>query len=375
MKKNYLILFIFFSLSAFLNSQNFRGNWNVVSLESNGNIINLPSTVTTPPNIDFGIGFSSPPPDTSDEYYGSYVNGNGICNSFVSYYEDATGNAISLIPYFDVSNNSCNTSEETTFENLYFSILQESGNLNYIFSDDLHELSIINSLGEVINLGREDDSSNQLSGEWFLYSIWDYDILLENTFDPSLSIIFSDVENNGQSDFYGNSTCNGFGGTYDNPIQDSTFIKRSINWTLSQCNTLEEEIFESSYLQFFETNGYFENILEFEITGSGSDAILYIYNGYGSDITYGRLALSINNFEKSRTQILTNLTENKLKIISDTVLANSSYTIYDMSGRLMASNYLNKSKSITTNNLASGMYFLNIQNSKNMTESFKFLKK
>ena len=371
MKQIHAIFFLFLCLTTYLNAQNFRGNWNVVSLESNGNIINIPSTVTTVPNINFDSFLSSPPAGTSDQYWGYYINGNGICNSFTSYFETNT-NAITLIPYFEASANSCNTAEESDFENLFFAILQQPGTLDYSFSNNLYDLQFTNSLGEIINLSRDNASTNLISGEWFIHHIWDYDISFENTFDPGLNIIFSDENTNGQSNFFGSSTCNGFNGSYDNPIQTSSFILRNNAWLLAECNSTDEENFELAYSQFL--NGSIENILTFEITGSGSESTLIIYNGYGAAITYGRQALSVADFTEQRTQLITDLSENKLHFISDIILANSTYTIYDISGRLITSGRLDESKSIYINTLASGIYILNIQNSLNGTDSFKFFK-
>lgn len=371
MKQNYATFILFFCLAAFLHSQNFAGNWNVVSLISNGSIINSPSTATTPPNINFDSFYSSPPAGPFDQYWGHYINGNGICNPFTSYFETST-DAITLIPYFETSTNICSTIEETDFENLFFEILQQSGNLDYSFSNNLYNLSFTNSLGETINLSREDATTNVLSGEWFIHSIWDNDILFENTLDPNLNIIFSEENINGQSTINGSSTCNGFNASYDTPIQTSSLIIRHMSWTLLTCGTTEEYI-ESAYINFFNT--YDEDIYTFEIIGSGVNSILHLNNGYGSTITYGRQALSIDNFSKQKTQLITDLTENKLQLISETILANTKYTIYDISGRCISSSHLNQSKSITINTLASGVYFLNIMNSKNQTERFKFLKK
>lgn len=373
MKKYYTTFILFLYLSVFLSAQNYSGNWNVISLESNGNTINLPSTVTTPPNINFDNFFASPPPNTSDEYNGSYVNGNGICNSFTSYFERST-NAISLIPYFETSQNTCTTTEETDFENLFFSILQEPGNLSYVFSNDLYNLSFTNSLGDVINLGREDATTNLLSGEWFIYSIWDYDLLLENTIDPNLNIIFLDDINNGLSEFYGSSACNGYSGSYDNPIQTSSFIVRSIGTTLIECNSTEEQVFESTYHQFFNAYNFTDDIFTYEIIGSGSDAILKIRNSFDNVVTYGRQALSIANYKMQSSKLITNLDGSKLQLISETISSDSEYTIYDISGRLIISSQLDDSKNIDTRALNSGVYILNVLSSQNKMESFKFVK-
>ncbi len=370
MKQNYVTFFLLLCLTTFLNAQNFRGNWNVVSLESNGNIINIPSTVTTVPNINFDSFLSSPPAGTSDQYWGYYINGNGICNSFTSYFETNT-NAITLIPYFEASANSCNTAEESDFENLFFAILQQPGTLDYSFSNNLYDLQFTNSLGEIINLSRENAETNSLNDEWFIHDIWDYDVLFENSFDPSLNIIFTDDNINGENAFFGSSTCNGLNGSYDYPIQTSSFIIRNIGWTLAECNSAEEENFERAYKQFF---GFDEDIYTFEITGSGSESTLIIYNGYGAAITYGRQALSIDSFTQQPTQLITDISENKLRLISDIILANTPYTIYDISGRPMTSGRLNTSKNITIHSLSSGIYILNIQNSQNQSVSFKFLK-
>ena len=369
MKQSYATLILLLCFTIVINSQNFIGNWNVISLESNGNIISLPSTVTTPPNIEFHNSFSSAP---LDQYWGRYIYGNGICNSFTSYFESEQNNAISLIPYFETTDNSCTTTEETDFENSYFSILQEPGNLTYSFTNDLHNLSFTNNQGDVINLGREDAPSNVLSGEWFIHSIWEFDILLENTFNPNLSIFFSDDITNGQSNFYGSSTCNGFNGMYDNPVQPNSFIIRDIGWTLSFCDIADQAIFETSYMNFFNLN---EDIYTFEMTGSGSDAMLTIYNGNEVELNYGRQALSINSFTAKKTKLITDISNHRLQLISVTPLVNNPYSIYDISGRLITSAYIDGSNNIEIDILASGSYVLKIMNSQNQTESFKFLKR
>ncbi|WP_458627648.1 T9SS type A sorting domain-containing protein [Winogradskyella sp. PC D3.3] len=369
MRQSYATLILFLCFTIVINSQNFIGNWNVISLESNGTIINLPSTVTTPPNIEFQTSFSSAP---LDQYWGRYIYANGICNSFTSYFENEQNNAISLIPYFETTDNTCATTEETDFENLYFSILQAPGNLTYSFTNDLHNLSFTNSQGDVINLGREDASTNVLSGEWFIHSIWDYDILLENTFDPGLSIIFSNEIINGQSSLYGSSTCNGFMGHYDNPIQSNTIIIRYTGWTLIDCGISDESYFEQSYKHFFEALD--ENIYFYEIIGSGSDAILILDNGRGANLTYGRQALAVDNFNTQNTKLITDVSNHKLQLILTAPLVNTSYTIYDMSGRQITSHRLDNSNSIEIDELPSGSYILNIKNTQNKTERFKFLK-
>ena len=371
MKHLYGILILFSCFTTKLNSQNFNGNWNVLSLESNGNSIELPSTVTTAPNIDFDGFSSSPPAGNFDQYYGYYINGNGICNSFSTYYLRYV-NGISLIPYFETSSNACNTSEEADFENLFFTILQQPGTLNYSFSNNLYNLSLTNSLGEIIHLGRENASTNTLSGEWFLHFILDIDILFENTFSSSLNIIFSDENTNGQSSFYGASTCNGFNGSYDNPIQTSSFIMRNMGWTLTDCFSTDAEYFENAYVNFF---NFDEDIFTYEISGSGSDATLIIHNGFGSFIKYGRQALSVEKLSQPKTQLINSLSENKLKLISPTVYDDIPYTIYDISGRKITTAFLESSHYISISALKSGVYILDIKNSLNQTERFKFVKK
>ncbi|MUU78916.1 T9SS type A sorting domain-containing protein [Winogradskyella endarachnes] len=372
MVKNYVTFSLFFLFTLILSSQNITGNWNVISLESNGNTISLPATVTTAPNINFDVFEASPPAGPYDQYWGRYINGNGICNSFTSYFHEFTTEFITLIPYFDSTDNTCTTTEETDFENLFFAILQQPGNLTYTFSNNLHNLSFTNSLGEVINLGRENAMTNLLSGEWFIHSIWEYDLLFENTFDPNLSIIFSDEIINGQSNVFGSSTCNGFNASYDNPIQTNSIVIRNMGWTLSTCNTTDEQYFESSYNYFF--HRYNEDIYTFEILGTGSDAILNLHNGYLSTITYGRQALSIEENLELTTKLITDSVNNQLHIISDNDLTNSEYAIYDVSGRQIQSNYIDASNRIDLINISSGIYVLTIKNSKNQLESFKFIK-
>jgi heat shock protein HslJ len=371
MKQLYAILFLILCLSTSLNSQNFRGNWNVLSLESNGNSITLPSTVTTPPNINFSIGYIDPPIGY-EQYSVGQLTGNVICNSFTTYYEGATS-GISPIPYFETSSNACNTTEEADFENLFFAILQQPGTLNYSFSNNLYNLSFTNSLGEIIHLGRENTSTNPLSGEWFLHFIWDYDILFENTFDPSLNIIFTVENTNGHRSFYGASTCNGFNGSYDNPIQTSSFIMRNMGWTLVDCFPHDALSFENAYVSFF--GDLDENIFNYEVTGSGSEATLVIQNGYGADITYGRQALSVEKLSQPKSQLINMLSENKLKLISPTIYDDIPYTIYDISGRKITAGFIESSHYISINTLKSGVYILDIKNSLNQSERFKFVKK
>lgn len=372
MLRNYSVLCLLLFFAVTLDAQNFTGNWNVVSIESNGNTSNVPSTVSSPPTINFDSFYSSPPAGPFDQFWGRYINGNGICNTFTSYFETNSASLI-LIPYFEITDNTCTTSEESNFENLFFAILQQAGNLDYIFSNDLHNLSIINSLGEIINLNRENAPSALLSGEWFLHHIWDYDVLIENTFDPNLNIIFSDDIINGKSDFYGSSVCNGFSGLYDNPIQTSTFIIRSIGWTLIDCSFTPGSYFEQAYEQFF-TAASIENIYLFEILGSGNNATLTIDNGYGSTLTYGRQALSNKDLSMQEIKLISNSAQDQIQLISQSNLAYTPYTINDISGRLIRSAQFNESNLISTNTLSSGIYILNVQNSKNQIVSFKFSK-
>ena len=102
--------------------------------------------------------------------------------------------------------------------------------------------------------------------------------------------------------------------------------------------------------------------------------MLILYNGYGHNLTYGRQALSVNSYNKQSSQLITDLNESKLQLISDNILADTQYSIYDISGRLIFSSSLNESKNISINTLITGVYFLNIQNSKNQIERFKFVK-
>ncbi len=370
MLKNYATFSLFFFFTLFITSQNIAGNWKVISLETGGNVVNLPSTVSTAPylNID---SFNSSPPTGYDQYWGRYINGYGICNSFETYYE-AGLESINLIPYFETTDNICATAEEIGFESLFFSILQVQGGLTYSFYNNLQNLSIVNVFGEFINLEHEDVSTNSLSGEWFIYSIWEYDLLFENTFNTSLNINFSNENVNGQSNIYGSSICNGFNAYYDNPIQTNSLIIKNMGWTLLNCNTTDEQYFESAYVNFFNT--YSEDLYTYEISGSGLDAILQLNNGYEGTITYGRQALSVDDVAKQSTKLITDRVENKLQIISNTILTNSQYTIFDIAGRQITSARLNNTKHIDLIDLTTGIYFLTIKNSSNQMENFKFFK-
>ncbi len=378
MKQHYLSFILLVLLALNLNSQNYRGKWDVVSIVSNGNTINLPSSATIAPNIQFRGIFSTPPID--GDYWGADIIGNGICNTFTSYFDTEPNNEMRIIPYFETSNNTCNTTEETNFENLLFGILQQPGNIAVSFSNNLHNMSMTNALGEVINFSREEASPNPISGQWFLHRYWDFDVLYENQFDSGavlsdITILFNDDNTNGHGTFTGSSICDSFSGTYHNPVQKSSFIIRTNNWTQNTCSfdSSDEQAFHWAFISFFIEQGE-ENIFTYEINGSGDDAILYVENGYEDFAEFRRQPLSVNEVSQHKTKLINKQAEQRLQLISDIDLTNMPYTIYDISGRTIVSSQIENSKNININTLANGIYILNLQTSEQNVTSFKFIK-
>ncbi len=354
------------------------GKWYLQQANISGEITSPPLTFEENYNVilDFETStFWSNGPAT-DVFNGSYeINDTTIDFNEVS---QTLGNIcdhpIEVCNYFDFINFNILFDSNTTTQNSEFVV-----NYEITGSGVGAILTITNSFNSNYAIyGRQPEAINTIAGEWFLYSIWDYDIFLENPSSP-ISLTFENDDEIGLNNYLINDGCETtHQGQYINPIYQSHFKALSPSWSNSMDNDCENNEFINSLSGLF--NGLDgspnnnERILYYSVTGSGLDAeldlfITWIFDGtpQSIDAHFGRESLSNENFKNKLTSIFPNPVNDSLYLSN--IDLDSNYSIYSIEGRKIITNRQLQS-TIDVSNLNSGVYFLRIDGN----QTIKFIK-
>src|SRR5690606_9190070 len=119
-------------------------------------------------------------------------------------------------------------------------------------------------------------------------------------------------------------------------------------------------------------------LLQYEITGTGSDAILTITNLSNNNVAvYDRQTLSATHaaFNNSTIKLKENPIKDQLEIVVQNASFNQiSYTIYAVDGKVISSGKTLENNTINLNNLNQGLYFIKMLTDDNQTQTLKFIK-
>lgn len=304
--------------------------------------------------------------------------GNGGCNEFFANHNIYSSNENEFWIYlFDQTFVEC---QDDTYEPTYFSVL--STEVNAIFSYELQDegqtLILTNTIGEVLIFGEQPPPTTNFLGEWMLHYLLIEGNQLYNPFNTLSNIWFEATPSFNEGFIVsGSGPCNGFfADYYFNPGQEFTI--KNFSYTLSLCDTAEEELFENYY--FFQVlsndpNPDSETELHYNISGTGDDALLVItnlMNGYQA--FYGRQALSVSDFEYQSASItLDKNPVHDILTLSIDQIQNANYEIYSITGKLVSNGRL-YSNLIDVEELQSGLYFLKVYTNVSSSETLKFIK-
>src|SRR5690606_27035797 len=194
------------------------------------------------------------------------------------------------------------------------------------------------------------------------------------------TINFSQDQNIFQSEglyLSGNGACDSFNGPYT-IINYETISVEYINQTLGGCsNGAGVNFNDGTYFYGIIYPGN-PNLLHYEITGTGNDAILTLTNLSNNNVAvYGRQTLSTTDvaLNKSIIKLKKNPVKNQLEIVVQNASFNQiSYTIYAVDGKVISSGKTLENNTINLNNLNQGLYFIKMLTDDNQTQTLKFIK-
>ena len=322
---------------------------------------------------NFAINFSS---EYEPTYSGNYFFGNAICNEYFGTYA-FSNNSIIEVPHIMSTLEGCNNQAENNFELIYFNAFQANDpNDNPVFVYNISgegedaKLYLYNlNNGNNITYGRQPLSTPDVAGTWYLQYIFDVDVIIDNSYNPNAYIEFvPDPENNTLA-FNGTVVCNDYNATY-NITAPSTMSMETFSYTDASCDIPDANNFEDLYFFMFNGSQNSNEQLNMSVSGDGSNQTLTLHNA-GLDISsfYTRQPLSIAEFNTNTIKLKNNPVNSILEIIG---LQSSKlkYNIYSIDGKTVLEGTQN-SHTINVQDLASGVYFLKIDN-KNV---IKFIKK
>jgi len=376
MKHIYFTFFLLFSITSFSQDE-ILGRWYL-------NYTNVQGTINH--NAEFGdnhanIEFTENATADGFEYFGF------VCNTFLGSYVNNNDNTISKID-FGQTLASCMGYNSDGFEAAFFvDVLGfvEPTTLNYeITGTGIDETLVLTNAdnGNFAVFGRI-AFNEELLGNWFLnYRIMDGEFVENGLTSEDMfpTINFSQDQNIFQSEglyFSGNGACNSFNGPYT-IVNNETIKVEYITQTLVVCEF-------GAGMNFIDGTYFYEiilsenpTLLQYEITGTGSDAILTITNLSNNNVAvYGRQTLSTTDvaFNKSIIKLKENPIKDQLEIVVQNASFNQiSYTIYAVDGKVISSGKTLENNTINLNNLNQGLYFIKMLTDDNQTQTLKFIK-
>lgn len=350
--------------------------WYLSSIEVDGDIINVPTTYTSVLNLTYANSFI---PSLS-EFYGI----GGECNEFFGSYKIYENNT-NTIEFPDVAFTlaECGNLE---YENIYFQILGDYNNntfdfevLNYdatlILTDALNRKLTYNSFSLTID--------NDLSGNWFLhYRVIDgievYNNLTTEEMFPSINFTENRYSEETAYLFDGNGPCESFSGPYSVIDYQTIKIDTLFETLGSGCSTQAGINFNEGLYFGIIYSGDEPNLLHYEISGTGNDAILTLTNLTNNNVAvYGRQTLSTTDvaLNKSIIKLKENPVKDQLEIVVQNASFNQiSYTIYADDGKVISNSKTLENNTISLKNLNQGLYFIKILTDDSQTQTLKFIK-
>lgn len=358
MKNIYLLFFILVSFSGFTQND-IIGNWYLHYIENEG-----VQQYSTLPNSINPITF-----DTSNfdgqicmyGYTGNYIyNNDNTINIdgptvLACCCDDVTESQSFVFPYFEIFNHAPETP--------YSYVISGTGNNE--------TLTIINTDNNFAVYGRQALSTNELLGDWYLYSTNINGVNYNNTYDNNMSITFHVISHT-PSNITGNGVCNYYESNYYS-ISNNEITTQNCSMTLADCDGHSFEV-DHLYMIYCANDGNNLQTLEYQINGSNNDATLTVTNTINDNYAvYGRQALSINEYSLGTSL---KINENPVKNFLDLSLPNDLnsliFDIYSINGKLIKSNKITSNK-IDVEYLSSGLYFIKVFNDKS-SKTLKFVK-
>lgn len=205
--------------------------------------------------------------------------------------------------------------------------------------------------------------------EWYLYEVLTNDMgtLYEvSLIDPPITPSFSISED---LIFSGLGACNTFNGIYEffppNELNPLNFIA-----TTNDCGIEQHNDFEDEYFGFI-SGGY-----SYIITDDSVGRVLTLGNGIFGYAIFKSYPLSTSDFQKNKFQLYPNPAKEKLFISATKHAGNLKVKIFSTAGKLLSTQKveLENQTSIAISQLATGIYFLNIQDENGNTTIKKFIK-
>ncbi|MFI1773710.1 T9SS type A sorting domain-containing protein [Thalassobellus citreus] len=216
---------------------------------------------------------------------------------------------------------------------------------------------------------------NPLSGSWLLESL-----VIDNTTYNVNTINETQTDDNGDRivlNFnessnltFDTSVCNTKEGLFSLDEFNRSLTIISTSTTLITCGNLGDSDFENLYFGFFKATTNYN--YEIACLLSGDSCYLYIYSPNGDEATFWNGQLSTNKYETLNYSIYPNPVKDKLNI--NTSKNNLTTKIFDLNGKLVQENELNKTKSINVETLKKGFYFIVIEDDLGNIGTQKFVK-
>ena len=376
MKHIYITFFLLFSLTSFSQDE-ILGLWYLNYTNVQGSILHNAEFGDNQANIEFTENATA----DGFEYSGF------VCNDFFGSYLNNNDNTITKVD-FNQTLIFCNGYNSDDFENDFFvDVLGfvDPITLNYeITGTGIDKTLVLTNAdnGNFAVFGRI-AFNEELLGNWFLQNrIIDGDFVGNGLTTEEMfpTINFSQDNNSFSEGLYlsGNGPCESFTGPYS--IVDYQTIKVDFIFeTLGGgCSTQAGINFNEGLYFGIIYSGSDPNLLHYEISGTGNDAILTLTNLSNNNVAvYGRQTLS--NTDVVLNKSIIKLKENPVKDQLEMVVENSSfnqitYTIYSVDGKVISSSKTLENNTIKLNNLHPGLYFVKILTDDNQTQTLKFIK-
>ncbi|PNQ73346.1 hypothetical protein C1T31_07455 [Hanstruepera neustonica] len=189
---------------------------------------------------------------------------------------------------------------------------------------------------------------------WYLYNV----IVNGEDHIPPVNVEVTDITLDffdGQ-DFH-SVVCNDFFGTLNFDDAESTFTFIGIGITLINCNLTENNVYESSYFNFYGSNQ--SDPFTYEITNDSGMSTLIITASNGDQAIYGSVRLNVMEFKSSKIKTYPNPMINKLTVEKINTIKDLKVNVYNLQGRLMFSEMLegDQNSIINVESLDKGIYF------------------
>lgn len=217
------------------------------------------------------------------------------------------------------------------------------------------------TLACLVFIGKTIAQDTNLYQTWYLYQleadlegvVWDIEVA-QPQFSPQLTIS-SDLT------FNGIGACNGFSGYYTYDVNQNSLFPNSVYFTLGNCDTNEEYVFENLYFPYVDANT--NHTITLTTIGNLMELKLENFPGYVA--IYRNVSLSVADDYLVQLSVYPNPIIDEINILyhgSQTLSA----TIYDVNGKLVFHDEDIKS-SINTSELSKGIYFLELTTGREKT--------